>query len=559
MKVRIRIEAPALSRNRNGAASSASLPPEPAPARPSSKTSALGHSGLVALGILITRITGLLRETLFAHYLGNSRMAGIFRAAFRIPNLLSTLFGEGVLSAAFVTVYAKLRAHGEDDEAEALAEAVFGILFGVAAVFVLIGVLATPLLIDVITPGFQGEDRAMTIRLVRILFPGAGLLVLSAWCLAVLNSHRKFLLSYTAPVAMNATMMVALVYAGHRVPESLVVLLAWACVLGSALTFLVQLPHVLQLLPAFRPSLDTSSQHVRTVIHNFGPVFVSRGVVQISAYIDQIIASFLGPVAVSTLGYGQIISTLPISLFSMAVSAAELPALASERGQPEEVAAALRKRLVAGLNRIAFFVIPSAVAFLLIGDVLAAVLYSSGRFNLGAAAAVWAALAGSAVGLLATSLGRLYSSAFYALLDTKTPLRFAVIRVALTTALGFVFALWIPHWLGLDFRWSVAALTATAGVSGWVEFFLLRRALSERIGYVSIAASDAVKLWGVAAVAGIAGFAVKYAIGLAHPRLSGVLILAMYGSIYLGGTYRLGIEQSRQTVTRLRARLRHSS
>lgn len=482
-------------------------------------------------------------------------MAGVFRAGFRIPNLLSTLFGEGVLSAAFVTVYSKLRAHQQDEEAEHLAEAVFGILSAVAACFVLIGVLATPVLIDLITPGFHGEARAMTIRLVRILFPGAAMLVLSAWCLGVLNSHRKFLLSYTAPVAMNATMMIALVYAGHRPAESLVVVLAWACVLGSALQFLVQLPHVLQLLPAFRPSFETSSEHVRTVIRNFGPVFVSRGVVQLSAYMDQIIASFLGAVAVSTLGYGQIIATLPVSLFSMAVSAAELPALASERGHPEQVAAALRRRLHAGLTRIAFFVIPSAVAFLILGDVLAATLYSSGKFGMEAALDVWATLAGAAVGLLATSLGRLYSSGFYALLDTRTPLRFAVIRVALTTALGFVFALWIPHSLGLGLKWSVAALTATAGISGWVEFLLLRRALSNRIGLVTVEATYALKLWSIAAFAAAAAYAVKFAVGMSHPRLIGIAVLCIYGALYLTGTYLLGIEQSRQILLRVRSRL----
>ncbi len=133
------------------------------------------------------------------------------------------------------------------------------------------------------------------------------------------------------------------------------------------LQFAVQLPRVLQLLPAFRPVLDIRSEHVRTVIRNFGPVSLSRGVVQISAWIDQMIASFLGPVAVSTLGYGQVISMLPVSLFSMSVSAAELPALSSAIGTREEIAAVLRTRLAAGLRRIAFFVIPSAVAFLVLG------------------------------------------------------------------------------------------------------------------------------------------------------------------------------------------------
>ena len=154
------------------------------------------------------------------------------------------------------------------------------------------------------------------------------------------------------------------------------------------------------------------------------------------------IASFLGPVAVSTLGYCQVISMLPISLFSMSVSAAELPALSSAIGTPDEIAAVLQQRLTAGLRRIAFFVIPSAVAFLVLGDILAGALYQTGHFHHADAVYVWSALAGSAVGLLATSLGRLYSSAFYALLDTRTPLRFALIRVLLTAGswLCFCFA-----------------------------------------------------------------------------------------------------------------------
>ncbi|MBV9085405.1 MAG: hypothetical protein JOZ62_22240, partial [Acidobacteriaceae bacterium] len=167
--------------------------PGPSPAKPERSRLRFGPSSRVALGILLSRITGLVRETIFAHYLGNSPVAGVFRAAFRIPNLLGNLFGEGVLSAAFVSVYAKLRAQEEDSEAERVAAAVFGILAVVCATAVLVGILATPLLIDLIAPGFTGHDRLLTVRLVRILFPGAGMLVMSAWCLGVLNSHRSFL------------------------------------------------------------------------------------------------------------------------------------------------------------------------------------------------------------------------------------------------------------------------------------------------------------------------------------------------------------------------------
>ena len=138
------------------------------------------------------------------------------RSAIRIPNLLSNLFGEGVLSAAFVTVYAKLRAQGEDEEAEHLAAAVFGILSLVCAVLVLLGISATPLFIDFIVPGFHDDAPPSGHPLVRILFPATGLLVMSAWCFGVLNSHRMFLLSYLAPVALSIAVIVVTIAAGER-------------------------------------------------------------------------------------------------------------------------------------------------------------------------------------------------------------------------------------------------------------------------------------------------------------------------------------------------------
>ncbi|HJY06977.1 MAG TPA: lipid II flippase MurJ, partial [Bryobacteraceae bacterium] len=168
----------------------------------------------MALGILISRLTGLIRERVIAHYFGNSAVADAFRAAIRIPNLLNNLFGEGVLSASFVTVYSKLLAQGRDEEADHLASAIFGLLAVVCSVLVVLGVLLTPFLIDAIAPGFSGQTRELTIHIVRILFPGTGLLVMSAWCLGILNSHRRFLLSYTAPVALNVTMIAALVTFG---------------------------------------------------------------------------------------------------------------------------------------------------------------------------------------------------------------------------------------------------------------------------------------------------------------------------------------------------------
>lgn len=511
---------------------------------------------MVAAGILLSRIVGLIRSRVLAHFLATSDAADAFAAAFRIPNFLQNLFGEGALSASFIPVYAALLARDDREEAGRVAGAIGAILALAMSVLVLAGVLTTPILIDAIAPGFEGEKRELAIRLVRILFPGAGLLVLSAWCLGVLNSHRKFFLSYAAPVIWNLAIIAALIVAGPRMGQyPLAVVAAWASVAGSALQIAIQLPTVLAVARGIRPSLDLASANVRTVIRNFMPTFLSRGVVQISAYVDALLASLLPTGAVAALAYAQTLYTLPVSLFGMSVSAAELPAMASATGDAAEVAAQLRARLDAGLRQIAFYIVPSAVAFAALGQVLAAALFQSGQFTRDDSFYVWGILAGSAVGLLAGTMGRLYSSGFYALRDTRTPLRFAVIRVVLTTALGYLAAIPLPGWLGIPSRWGVAGLTASAGMAGWVEFVLLRRALNERIGPTGLQRPLAARLWGAALLAaGLAG-AVAWTLDAPlqrHPVLYALAVLGVYGPVYFSVASALGVTEAAALWRRFR-------
>ena len=510
-------------------------------------------SFLVAAGILLSRIMGLVRVKVFSHYFGLSDDADAFNAALRIPNFLQNLLGEGVLSASFIPVYAKLLARKEDEEAGRVAGAVGAILVAVTSVLVLGGVLLTPYLIDVIAPGFGGSKRELTIRLVRILFPAIGLLVPYAWCLGILNSHRRFFLSYSAPVVMSLAMIATLLLFGTRVDlDRLAILLAWGSVVGAALQLCMVLPWVLVLAKRLRPSLSAASGNVRKVIVNFVPVFIARGVVQVSAYIDSLLASLLPTSAVAGLANAQLLYTLPVSLFGMSVSAAELPAMSSALGEEHEVAAYLRQRLNRGLRQIAFLIVPSAMGFLALGDVIAAAVLQSGRFTFADTLYVWGILAGSAVGLLAQTMGRLYASTYYALHDTRTPLRFAIVRLALTTGLGYVCAIWAPGWIGIESRWGVAGLTASAGVAGWVEFYLLRRRLNQRIGATGLDPLFTAKLWITAGTSALAAWIVKAWIGLGHPIIAAAGILAPYGLLYFGLTSAWGIEESRLVLGRLK-------
>jgi putative peptidoglycan lipid II flippase len=514
------------------------------------------YAFLVAAGIFLSRVAGLIRDRVFAHYFGNSDAADVFKAAFRIPNFLQNLFGEGVLSASFIPVYANLLARKEEQEARQTAGAVAALLALSTAVLVLLGVLTAPWLIDAIAPGFQGEKRGLTILLVRVLFPGAGLLVGSAWCLGVLNSHRKFFISYTAPVLWNVAMIAGMIIFGPGRPQnSLVVVTAWTSVVGSALQVVVQLPLVLKLLGGLQLRLAHQAEHVRTVMHNFFPVFVSRGVVQISAYIDAFLASWLPTGAVAALSYAQTLYTLPVSLFGMSVSAAELPVMSGAFGESEEVASILRGRLTSGLRQITFLVVPSVVGFLVLGDVIVAAIYQSGRFTHGDVMYVWGILAGSTVGMLASTLGRLYSSGYYALRDTRTPLRFAIVRVILTTVLGYLSALPLPRLLGMELRWGVAGLTISAGMASWVEFTLLQRGMRMRIGQVGVPLPFLAQVWIAALIAASVARGVLFALGAHGPIGSAILVLSVYGLIFFGVCMAWKLPEAETLIGLLRRRL----
>jgi putative peptidoglycan lipid II flippase len=509
----------------------------------------------VGSGIFLSRLAGFVRVSIFAHYFGSSDAADAFNAAVRIPNFMQNLFGEGVLSASFIPVYAGLRARGKTEEADNVAGAVAGLLAMISSILVVVGIIATPYLIDAIAPGFEGEKRLLTIQLVRILFPGTGLLVLSAWCLGVLNSHHRFFLSYTAPVIWNAAIIGFLIFFGrNRTQSDLAVMVAWGAVAGSALQFGVQLPTVLRLLGRLRIQLGWHLESVRKVIHNFIPVVTARGVVQISAYIDNLLASLLPTGAVSALTYAQTLYLLPVGLFGMSVSAAELPAMSSAVGTPEEVSKYLRDKLNAGLKQIAFWIVPSAMAFLALGNVIAAAVYQSGRFTRQDSMYVWATLAGAAVGLLAATLGRLYSSGFYALHDTKTPLKIAVLRVMLTTIGGYLFALKAPGWIHIDSSWGVAGLTSSAGLAAWLEFTLLRKNLNRRIGPTGLRASYVLQLWTAAIVAAAVAWGIKLSVSTVttRPFFAGILILIPYGIVYFALTTAFRIPEALNVVRRLK-------
>jgi putative peptidoglycan lipid II flippase len=517
----------------------------------------------VAAGIFLSRIAGLVRQSVLGYFLGTSTAYSAYAAAMRIPNFLQNLLGEGVLSASFIPVYSKLLAQHDEKTAGRVAGTIATLLALLTASIVAVGVLAAPLLVSIITPGYEGEIRELTIRIVRIVFPGIGVLVLSAFCLGILNSHRSFFIPYVAPVMMSLAVIAALlIFARGESMDRIAVIAAWGTVAGALLQFGVQVPFVLKHGVKLRFGLDLALEPVRQVFRNFGPVVLGRGVVQVSAFVDEILASLLkaAPAAIGAIQYATVLYLLPFSLFGMAVSASELPEMSRATGTQEEIASKLRERLRAGLRQIAFFVIPSVVAFLTIGDYLIAAVFQRNAFTSQSTLYVWYILMGYSVGLLAGTLSRLYSSAFYAMNDTRTPLKFAVVRVVSAVALGWLLAFPLRPYLVLFFTdvlglplfalaendagvaLGAVGLALGSGIVSWIELGLLRRALQKRIGAMPFAAALQAKLWGSALLGAAASVAVAKLVverrfptfhPILDPILAAVAVAGVFGVVYL--------------------------
>jgi putative peptidoglycan lipid II flippase len=538
--------------------------PDAVPKSPRAAPSGNRASAMIAAGILLSRIAGLMREAVSAQFLGTSLQADAFRAGLRMPNVLQNLLGEGTLSASFIPVYAELLHEGKKEEAGRVAGAIFALLFAVAGALALTGVLLAPVLTSIFLPGFEGERRELTIAITRIIFPMTGVLVLSAWSLGVLNSHRNFFVPYVAPVLWNASIIGALFTFGGRVdPGRLVVAAAWGALLGGVLQFAIQLPSVLKLERSLKIRWDLKLEGVRTAVRSAGPAIMGRGVVQVSSYADIVLASFLAAGAVSTYTYALTLYILPVSLFGMSVAAAELPELSRQRTAAIEV---LRERARGGLQRIAFYVVPSFVAFMLLGDVVVATLYQRGQFTRNDTLAVWLTLMGLTLGLLATTTSRLLSSTFFALRDTKTPARFATVRVVLAILLSLTLMLaferitvggwqlpggWLSHYQIGGKPIGTLGLALGSGIAAWIEWFLLKRALKARIGHVGAGAGPLLRMFGAALAGAAAGWGVRMLIGDWHPVPLGVAVGGAFGLVYFGVAAMLGLEQSGALFARL--------
>lgn len=503
------------------------------------------HAARVAAGIFLTRVLGYVRERVFAYYFGNDSVpADAFRAALRIPNTIRNLLGEGTLSASFIPVYAALNERADKAAARSLAGAVLGLLLFASGVLALLGIALAPAVTTLIAKGFDEPRRQLTITLVRILFPMTGLMVISAWCLGILNTHRRFFLPYAAPALWNIAGIAAMIAAGtwfanRSLPldaqlHRLSLALAWGTVAGSLLQIAVQLPACWKLLHGIALRLSVSPEGVTGVLIAWLPLLVGAGVAQLSGLIDTLLGSFTGPGGVSALGYAQLIQVLPISLFGVSVTAVSLPELSRDAAGGGGGAAPneqLRSRIAVGFRRIVFFVVPSAIAFIALSREIVAALYQTGRFTADATALVGNVLAAYGVGLVGQATVKLFASGFYAMRDTRTPVKIAAFSLLVSTGLAWL----LMRWLGAP------GIALGSSLGAFLNTTLHLRDLSGRIGKV-LRGGDW-RAFGITLAAGVVAGALAFGAarlsGGVAPVPRGAGVLAIFGIVYAALTLAL--------------------
>ena len=533
-------------------------------------------SSAVAAGIALSRLSGLLRESLLRSVLALGPAADAFAAALRIPNLLQNLLGEGSLSASFIPVYSRLLGEGRDDEAGRVAGAVAGLLAALAGGLVVVSILAARPLAVLLAPGFEGRRLDLTVDLLRITTGGLGLLVLSAWCLGVLNSHGRFFLPYVAPVLWNAAQVAVLAAAafGDWSPRGAAIALAWGLVAGGALQFGVQAVAVWRLAPDLRPSFGRGNAAVADVRRRFGPAVLGRGVLQLSGYLDLVLASLLVTGAVAGLLSAQMLYALPVALFATSVAVAELPEMS-------RLASGLADRALAARRRTAFFVAFCTVAYLVLGESIVGALFGWGAFDADDTRAVALVLAAYSLGLPAVASSRIFQNTLYAVGDTSGPARIAAARVGLAAVVGI--ALMFPldriaahggalltldgvGWFGPlnagirtgspDPHLGAVGLALGSACAAWLELALLSRRCRRSVDGTSGPTAVMSRLAPATGAAVVVALGVRWATDGLPAIAAAPIGLAVAGCTYVLVASATGVDEANLVIGPLRRRLR---
>ncbi|OQY28108.1 MAG: murein biosynthesis integral membrane protein MurJ [Candidatus Cloacimonetes bacterium 4572_55] len=398
-------------------------------------------AGLMTAATALSRITGLARDMLKAYFFGSGLAADAFTVAFRLPNLLRRLFGEGTLSAAFIPVYADYRLRLTETESRQLVAAALSLLTVILAFITLAGVLFAPTLVQIFAPGFRAvpEKFDLTVRLTRLLFPYILFVGLAALSMAVLNSHKKFFLPALAPITLNGSMIIAMIFLCPLFGESQetrIYALGYGVLIGGSGQFLIQIPALKRIGIKFRPYLNWNHKGLRRIVKLTVPGLFALSVTQINIFVDTFLASLLQQGSIAALEYANRLMQLPLGLFAVSVTTAILPKLSEQAAQDDQEG--MQSTLTYSLRMIFLIMIPSTIGLIVLREPLIKLLYQRGAFDATSLKLTSSALLYYSVGLFAYGGVKAVAQFFYAQKDTKTPVKAAAFAMGINILLNLI-------------------------------------------------------------------------------------------------------------------------
>src|SRR5215470_2583453 len=386
-------------------------------------------AGLVGFFTLISRMAGLVRDSVVGYYFGAGLAADAFFVAFRIPNLLRRFVAEGAMSVAFIPVFTDYLTNRGREEAVEAASALATLMAVLLVALAAIGIVFAPFWTALFAPGFveEPEKFALTVTLTRLVFPYIFLISLVALTSGILNSLRHFAAPAMSPIFLNLAMIAAAFFLCPRLAVP-VKGLAWGVVIGGVLQLALQIPPLLRHGVRLRPFWHPRHEAVRRALGLMAPMLFGAAVYQINIMVDTILASVLPPGSVSYLWYADRVFEFPLGIFAVALGTAALPSFSAQaaRGAYDD----LRQTLAFSIRLTNFIVLPAMVGIMTLATPITAVLFQRGAFGFTEAVLTARALSAFAVGLWSVSMVRLIVPAFYAFQDTRTPV--------LTAAAAFI-------------------------------------------------------------------------------------------------------------------------
>jgi putative peptidoglycan lipid II flippase len=413
-------------------------------------------AGLIGLATLLSRVLGFIRDMVVAAVFGASLAADAFYVAYRIPSLLRELFAEGSMSAGFVPVFTEYLTKRTREEAKRLAHAAFTMLLSGLLLVTLLGILIAPWLVQVIAPGFSNDPYKidLTAFLTRLMFPYLLFIGLAALAMGMLNSLRSFTAPAISPAVYNLCVIGMVLWVSPLLAEPIIGV-AFGVVIGGIAQWLIQLPGLHQHSMAFRLRWEPSHQGIRRMGILLLPILLGLSVSQINIFFNTLFASFLSEGSVTYLYYGMRLIHFPLGIFGVALATAILPTMAMQASN--HARAELTETLSFGLRLVFFITFPALVGLILLRVPIVHLLFQHGEFTYQDTLGTAAAVMGYAVGLWAFGGVRIVVSAFYALQDTKTPVKMATLAVVANILLSLILMPLLKH-AGLALAASLASI-----------------------------------------------------------------------------------------------------